>query len=300
MKKLLYTILLSFLIGSSLIAQDWIVPEIQKSKLANFEFSDASIDLGSSIFFTNCRSCHGMPGEGNSIALLPPPGDPADTKFQKNSDGELYYKIRIGRGQMASFKNVMTIGQVWEVISYLRSFNSDYIQEVAAAAANNRWTDISIGLTLLSAEHKIRAEVSGLEGESRTPVSGAEIRLMAKRRFGNLHLGEVIMTNKDGVAYFSAPDDLPGDPDGNLSLIAQLNDEEEFGLVLSEAILPAGMPFTPVSLTAKRAMWNINRKAPVWLILTFSLGVLTAWGFIFYVMLQLRSIYKLGKKEENQ
>lgn len=300
MKKLLYTILLGLLISSSITAQDWIIPEDQKGKLANFEFSEASIESGSSIFLSNCRACHGIPGEGNSIPLVPPPGDPADAKFQENSDGELYYKIRIGQGQMASFKNILTIPQVWEVISYLRSFNPVYIQEVAAAAANNRWTDINIGLTLLSAEHKIQAEVSGMEGESRTPVSGAEIRLMVKRRFGNLQLGEVIMTNKVGVAYFSAPDDLPGDPDGNLSLIAQLNDEEEFGLVLSEAILPAGMPFTPVSLTAKRAMWNINRKAPVWLILTYSLGVLTAWGFIFYVMLQLRSIYKLGKEEENQ
>ncbi|MCK5822328.1 MAG: c-type cytochrome [Bacteroidales bacterium] len=299
MKKLLYTILLGLLISNSISAQDWIVPGAQKGKLANFEFSETNIESGSSIFLTNCRTCHGIPGEGNPMPLVPPPGDPADTKFQGNSDGELYYKIREGRGQMASFKKVMTISQVWDVISYLRSFNSDYIQRVAAPATDNRWTDLNIGLTLLSSEHQIRAEVSGMEDGNRTPVTGAEIRLMVKRKFGNLQLGEVIMTDLEGIALFSAPLDLPGDEEGNLSLIVQLNDEEKFGLVLSEAVLAAGMPFTPVSLTAERAMWNINKKAPIWLILTYCLGLLTAWGFIFYVMLQLKSIYKLGKEEEN-
>ncbi len=300
MKKILYTTLFCVLISSSLLAQDWIVPDDQKAKLAKSEFTETDIESGAALFLANCKSCHGMPGEANSIALIPPPGDPADEKFQKNNDGELYYKIREGKGQMASFKNILTIQQVWEVIAYLRSFNPDYIQEIALAAANNRWTDIQIILTLLEAEHKLRAEVSGMEGENRTPVAGAEIRLTAERYFGKLQIGEVLTTNASGVALFAAPSDLPGDQEGNLSLLAQLNNEEEFGLVQTSAVLQAGEPHTPVSLTAERSMWNISRKAPIWLILTYSIGVLVAWGFIFYVMGLLRSIFKLGELEENQ
>lgn len=300
MKTFFYITLLCLLTGSSLFAQDWIVPDEQTGKRADFEFSDANRESGASIYLTNCRSCHGMPGEGNSIILVPPPGDPALEKFQNNNDGELYYKIREGKGQMASFKKILTIRQVWDVIAYLRSFKPDYIQEIAEAAANNRWTDITIDLSLLAAEHKLRAEVSGLEGEARTPVAGAEIRLTVRRRFGNLQIGEVIMTNEQGLAFFNSPVDLPGDTIGNLSLIAQLDDDEEFGLVISETILPAGLPLTPVSLRAERAMWNTNKRAPIWLILTFSLGLLIVWGVIFSVLFQLRTIFVLGEYEEKQ
>jgi hypothetical protein len=49
-----------------------------------------------------------------------------------------------------------------------------------------------------------------------------------------------------------------------------------------------------VSLTAKRAMWNTVRKAPVWVILAYGLGVLAVWGFIMIVMLKLRDIFTVG------
>lgn len=281
-----------------MFAQEWIVPEEQKGKRASFGFSETSVKSGEAIFLTNCRSCHGMPGEANFIALVPSPGDPAGENFQKNSDGELYYKMREGRGQMASFKKILTIQQVWEVISFIRSFNPDFIQEIAAATANNRWTDIRIDLSLLASEHKIQAKVSGLEGEAITAVSGAEVRLMVRRRFGNLQIGEAVMTNVDGVANFAAPGDLPGDTLGNLAMLAQLDNEEEFGLVVSESLLPAGLPMTPVSLTAERAMWNVNKMAPIWLIIAFTICIFGVWGFIFFIIFQLKMIFVLGEHEE--
>jgi hypothetical protein len=200
---------------------------------------------------------------------------------------------------MPSFKKILSVKETWDIISYLRSFNADYVQELAAAATNNRWTKIAIDLKLLAAEKKLKAEVTGLEGEIRTAVAGAELRLEAERRFGNLQIGDLVMTNKDGVAYFDAPTDLPGDPEGNLNLIVQLDNEEEFGIVKLEQTMQAGKAFTPVSLTEERAMWNTMRKAPIWLLLTYAIGVLAAWGIIFYVMLQLRSIFKLGEEQEN-
>ncbi len=56
----------------------------------------------------------------------------------------------------------------------------------------------------------------------------------------------------------------------------------------------AGMPVIPVSLTANRAMWNTVRKAPVWIILAYGLGVLAVWGFIVLVMFKLRDIFTVG------
>jgi hypothetical protein len=50
-----------------------------------------------------------------------------------------------------------------------------------------------------------------------------------------------------------------------------------------------------LSLVAERAMWNSVRKAPVWIILTYGLGLLTAWGFVFYVLMKLRDILIIGE-----
>lgn len=299
MKRILLAFLLSiFATGLVTAQEEWIVPENEQGKLSEFEFNETTVETGQALYLTNCRSCHGIPGENNYIQLNPPPGDPATDKIQHNSDGALYYKIREGKGQMPSFKKVLSVEQVWDVVSYLRSFNPDYVQQVAIKAANNRWTDIRIQLDLLLDDKKISAEVTGMEGELRTPVAGADVRLEAVRTFGHLQLGEAMMTNEEGMVYFDAPLDLPGDPEGNLDLIIQLDNEEEFGLIKIDTVLKAGKPFTAVSLRAERAMWNTMRMAPIWLLITYALGVLAVWGFIFFVMMQLRTIFKMGEKNE--
>jgi hypothetical protein len=45
-------------------------------------------------------------------------------------------------------------------------------------------------------------------------------------------------------------------------------------------------------------MWNSNRKAPVWLIISYFGVVLSVWGFIFLVLFRLRTIYNEGEDEE--
>jgi hypothetical protein len=52
------------------------------------------------------------------------------------------------------------------------------------------------------------------------------------------------------------------------------------------------------SLTSERAMWNVGRKAPVWLLIAYPGGVLAVWGMIFYVLFQLRTVYLEGNDEE--
>jgi hypothetical protein len=83
-----------------------------------------------------------------------------------------------------------------------------------------------------------------------------------------------------------------------IRLHAVLTDEEQFGTVETDTILAAGVPTHPVSLTAKRAMWNVVKKAPAWLLIVYPLGLLTVLGVILYILLQLRTIFYLGKKEE--
>lgn len=303
-RKLPYLLLTVFLITvtGSFAQEEWIVPENDKGKLSKFEFDEQAKTTGEAIYMINCKSCHGTPGKGDFLTtLVPMPSDPAGESIQSNMDGELYYKIRIGRGPMPSFKNVLTPNQIWNLIAYLRSFNNSYIQEIAQRIEGMelKWEDIEILLSVLGESKGIQAKVVGMEASGTSPVPGADIQLFAKRTFGNILIEESV-TNDQGIAQFTSPEDLPGDPEGNLQLLARLTDEETYGSITKDTAMIVGMPLVPVSLVAKRAMWNKLAMAPYWVLITYIAGVLIVWGLIFFVMVELRSIFKIGQYFESK
>jgi len=241
-------------------------------------------------------SCHGNPGKGNYLALVPVPGDPATDKIQRNSDGEIFHKVSVGKGQMPSFRSVLSTDDIWKTVSYIRSFNKSYVQQVMQAITSSAYPGavISMKISFNTAEHALTVMARAADEEKTVPVTGAGVRLFASRYFGMLPLDEEKTTDSKGNAVFMIPADMPGDTAGNVRISAKFTDEEVFGVVSKDTIIKAGVMTIPVSLVAERAMWNTVRKAPVWIILAYTLGVLAVWGFIFLVMMKLRDIYTIG------
>ncbi|HSE93426.1 MAG TPA: cytochrome c [Methylomirabilota bacterium] len=73
---------------------------------------------------TNCVTCHGASGKGDGVAAaaLPPP-KPADwtsARVQKETDGELFWKISNGRGAMPPWKHLPEKDR-WEIVNYIRT-----------------------------------------------------------------------------------------------------------------------------------------------------------------------------------
>jgi len=73
---------------------------------------------------TNCGSCHGAGGKGDgpAAAALPPP-KPANwtvDAVQKQTDGEIFWKISNGRGAMPPWKHLPE-KERWELVNYIRS-----------------------------------------------------------------------------------------------------------------------------------------------------------------------------------
>jgi hypothetical protein len=91
------------------------------------------------------------------------------------------------------------------------------------------------------------------------------------------------------------PDNLSGDKSGMVNISARFTNEELFGSVSKDTMLSAGNKTIPVSLTAQRAMWNNVRRAPVWIILTFSICLFAGWSVIFVVLMMLRDIFIIGE-----
>src|SRR5438128_7800681 len=73
---------------------------------------------------TNCVSCHGASGKGDgpAAAALPPP-KPANwtgDAVQKQSDGEIFWKISNGRGAMPPWKHLPE-NERWEIVNCIRT-----------------------------------------------------------------------------------------------------------------------------------------------------------------------------------
>ena len=301
MIKRYFSLLLIVLISLRLSAQVWVVPAENETRKSPFAFDDASRKAGAEIYTTNCKSCHGEPGKNNAIPLVPPPPDMASAKMQGNSDGALQFKLISGRGPMPSFKNTLSATDLWRVISFIRSFNPAYKQEVASASAamGTSAQNVKIILSWLKETNQVQASVSGLKDKVNQPLAGAEVKLFAKRYFGNLLVDEPHSTDGMGKALFNFPKDLPGDSAGYVQLVASLTNEAAFGETKADSCLAIGVPTYRPSLTEQRAMWNVVSKTPIWLLLSYLIAVFGAWGFIIYVVLQIRAIYREGSRKEN-
>jgi mono/diheme cytochrome c family protein len=302
MKKIFISLLIIQAFSAFVMAQEWIVPADKQGRLSPFVFTDSIRKVGSQLYNLNCLSCHGTPGKGNYQRFVPPSGDPASEKIQHNRDGEIFYKVSEGKSPMPTFKNTLTSIDIWNIIAFIRSFNSAYVQSVMPEITSSAYPGalIRISLLLTPGNDSVCMQVSAIKGMAVIPVSSAGVKLFVKRTFGLLPLDEEKITNEKGIASFSIPLGLPGDTAGIIHVSARFTDEDKYGSVSKDTLLQAGVKVIPVSLVKERAMWNVVRKAPLWILLTFSLGVLVVWGFIIMVLFKLRDIYMIGDYTEHK
>ena len=117
----LFILILGGVSGS--MAHEWMAPE-DEGKRPNPVVSDTnSIERGKTIYLDNCAACHaenitGMKAEDTGLQM-----DSPDLKKRllTHTDGDFFWKIQNGRGDMPAFKEDLTEEQIWDVINYIRS-----------------------------------------------------------------------------------------------------------------------------------------------------------------------------------
>jgi hypothetical protein len=272
---------------------NWNVPADKKTKNSYIKFDAASASQGEAIYNKNCASCHGNPGKGNSLkSLNPVPPDLSSAKSQELTDGELFYILSTGRMVMPSFKNVLSEDERWRVISFIRSPNKSYVQTLSKFDPNKSKL-VKISLYFDPATHNIRVLAIANEKSGIIALKDAEVALFATRYFGRLQIGKSTKTDKDGVANFKFPKDLPGDKAGVVELVAKVNDEN-YGEIESVSKMKVGTPTDKPALNKDRAIWNVMAKAPIWIIVLYSFGVLVFVLILLYLLNNLRKLKKLG------
>lgn len=100
-----------------------------------------SIATGKRIYGYDCEMCHGEKGNGKGDLAgdmklqLANFGDPKS--FQDKTDGELFYVIKNGKGQMPAEGARAKSDQIWDMVNYIRSLAKAAKPEKAEATTKS-------------------------------------------------------------------------------------------------------------------------------------------------------------------
>lgn len=116
--------------GYSIPAKDAQLPNPAKP-------TEASIAAGAKFYSSQCAMCHGKDGSGNGDLAqqmqLKMPDYRKPESLAKFTDGELFYILTKGMGQMPAEGDRTPDEKKWNVINYIRSFSKPHEAEKPAA-----------------------------------------------------------------------------------------------------------------------------------------------------------------------
>ena len=113
--------------SSNAQSSNWIAPEHSNSLKNPFVGNESDTADGKKIFEQMCVLCHGVQGKGNGAAGLTLERKPANFLALKNianeTDGEIFWKITVGKPPMSSYDELLTEDQRWQLVNYIRVLN---------------------------------------------------------------------------------------------------------------------------------------------------------------------------------
>jgi mono/diheme cytochrome c family protein len=95
------------------------------SSLANpLSTSDAVLQHGRDLARVNCSACHGADGHGDgAVASYFSPVKPVDFRSDRvhsRTDGQLFWIVANGLGNMPAFRNLLSEQDLWTVVLFVR------------------------------------------------------------------------------------------------------------------------------------------------------------------------------------
>ena len=103
----------------------WEVPAKFKSMENPEEANAESVKVGRMVYNKNCASCHGKTGLGDGTkarGLDTFPGDFSGEHFVSQTDGEHFYKTKMGRGEMPKYDGKIDDEDMWHMVNFMRTF----------------------------------------------------------------------------------------------------------------------------------------------------------------------------------
>jgi len=172
-------------------------------------------------------------------------------------------------------------------------------------AAELEITKAKIQIDTVSEEGKrsIAVQVMKYENNEWVAANEVEMKVGIQRHGGILSAGdeEMYTTDSSGIATVELKkDSMPGDGKGNIVLVAKVEDNDLFGNMMVERTVPWGIALKPGNpFFDQRTLWSTRFRTPIWLLVMAWSIVVGVWGTIFYLIMQIVRIKKLGKAVSN-
>jgi mono/diheme cytochrome c family protein len=124
-------VLLTGFIASALIAvseeqskDKWAAPAAEARKKNPVAVNDSSVATGQKVYLKRCVQCHGKTGNGDgpdAADLGIHPAKLSNRAIQQQTDGELFWKITVGKKPMPNYGTRLSATDRWNVVNYLRT-----------------------------------------------------------------------------------------------------------------------------------------------------------------------------------
>jgi hypothetical protein len=167
------------------------------------------------------------------------------------------------------------------------AFSSQYKGNDTIEAGTSEITikDVQLKMTLTEADSIKTVTVNAFVNENgkEKPVSGEAVKVYVPRMFSLLSIGELTLDDS-GTASVEFPSDLPGDKQGNLTIISRFEENQTFGNVEKKETIKWGMP-TDYLPSTHRALWT--QTAPKWMVFTLSILLIGVWGHYLFAVISL-------------
>lgn len=117
-----------FLSALSVLAQSWTVPEDERAVENPLEATPQVLAAGEASYEKQCVLCHGesFEGDGSAVAMFEkkPPDLSTREARERLTDGEIFYKITVGKSPMPAMESKLSEEERWQVVHYVRSLQA--------------------------------------------------------------------------------------------------------------------------------------------------------------------------------
>ena len=174
---------------------------------------------------------------------------------------------------------------------FTAKYEGNNVFEEASEEVKVKDAEIEIVLTEDSLK-SVTVNANEIAGIEKKPLEGTTVTLYVKRSLGLLKIKD--QTFAAGTVTFDFPKDIPGDKDGNLTIVARIEDDENFGNIEKSVVKNWGIPLAIETAQHPRELWSPD--APLWMSITLFILILAV---VIHYMVIFYKLYRINKEGKN-
>ncbi|MEI6507163.1 MAG: hypothetical protein WCO54_01685 [Bacteroidota bacterium] len=143
----------------------------------------------------------------------------------------------------------------------------------------------------------IAVTVLELKDNNWVAVKDVEAKAGVCRHASVLTVGKEQTYTTDSTGKFLAEfkrEALPGDENGNIKIVAKVEDNDAYGNLIIEKTVPWGIKIDKPNDFEKRSLFSTRFRTPVWLLFMAYTVIGIVWGVLIYLIVVIVKVMKIG------